>query len=251
MKFAEYGSLLTEAYDIDKPEAPQHELRWHSSFIEATGQPVLAAMCGSGRFLVPLVAGGIEVDGVDASSAMLAACRAKLEAHGLAASLAEQKLCDLELSRRYACAFIGGGGSFGLVVDPEKALESLRRLRAHLLRGAKLRFEAQTPAVGAFIRVGRPHVRSWVRPDGGRIVLTSTTVRFEDDVSESIGKYELFVGGRLVETELDDFPIRLHTVDGMVSLLQRAGFTDVVATKAYTDEPATEEDALVSYCAVA
>src|SRR5207248_8049053 len=72
--FAEYKRLLTEAYDLDKPEAPEQELaRWMQFAREAYG-PVLEVMCGSGRFLVPLARAGIDIDGVDASDDMLAAC---------------------------------------------------------------------------------------------------------------------------------------------------------------------------------
>ena len=120
MNFADYGSLLTQAYDIDKPEAPALEFEWHRSFI-ADAQPALAAMCGSGRFLVPLRAAGLDVDGVDASPHMLAACRAKLDGKGLDANVYEQKLQDLDLPRRYRSIWVGGGGSFGLIRDPDDA----------------------------------------------------------------------------------------------------------------------------------
>ena len=74
MPFAEYKRLLTEAYDLDKPEAPEQEFaRWLQFAREARG-PVLEVMCGSGRFLVPLAEAGIDIDGVDASEDMLAAC---------------------------------------------------------------------------------------------------------------------------------------------------------------------------------
>src|SRR5205085_4746698 len=64
--FAEYKRLLTEAYDLDKPEAPAEELaRWMQFARDARG-PVLEVMCGSGRFLVPLAQAGVDIDGVDA-----------------------------------------------------------------------------------------------------------------------------------------------------------------------------------------
>ncbi len=91
MNFAEYGDLLTQAYDIDKPEAPKADLDWHRAFITTEGEPVLAAMCGSGRSLVPLREAGVDIDGVDASPHMLAACRAKLAERDLHANIYEQK----------------------------------------------------------------------------------------------------------------------------------------------------------------
>src|SRR2546426_9524242 len=76
---AEYKALLTEAYDLDKPEAPPEPLAYYMRHIRACGEPVLEAMCGSGRFLAPLLEAGVDVDGVDASADMLAACAARGE----------------------------------------------------------------------------------------------------------------------------------------------------------------------------
>lgn len=247
MNFAEYGTLLTEAYDIDKPEAPAAELAWHRTFIEGAGQPVLALMCGSGRFLVPLLAGGFDIDGVDASPDMLGACRRKLEARSLTTDLFEQKLQELDLPRRYGCAYVGGGGSFGLIASRDDAFEALRKIHAQLDSGGRLCLEAQTTHAAPLYRVGRADVRSWVRPDGARIVLTSSVVRIEDNVAESIGKYELFQDRRLIDVELDDFPIRLYEPEEMTVLLERAGFRDILITKAYSDEPPGEGELLLSY----
>ena len=71
--------LCTQFYDIDKPEAPAGPLRYYRQLIERRGGPVLEAMCGSGRFLVPLAMDGIDIDGVDASPEMLAACKKKCD----------------------------------------------------------------------------------------------------------------------------------------------------------------------------
>lgn len=94
---AEYKALLTEAYDLDKPEAPPGELAYYRQHIRACGEPVLEAMCGSGRFLVPLLEAGIDVDGVDASPDMLVACGARCADRGLEARTYEQFLHELDV----------------------------------------------------------------------------------------------------------------------------------------------------------
>src|SRR3990172_1144329 len=126
-KRAEYKALLTEAYDLDKPEAPPEELAYYRRNIRARGEPVLEAMCGSGRFLVPLLEAGIDIDGVDASPDMLAACSARCAERGIAERLHQQLLHELDLPRRYRLIF-AGGGSFGLIIDAAEVAESLRRL---------------------------------------------------------------------------------------------------------------------------
>ncbi|MBK8207742.1 MAG: class I SAM-dependent methyltransferase [Planctomycetes bacterium] len=76
MAMTAYGDLCTQFYDLDKPQAPELALEWYSQRLQGAGR-VLEPMCGSGRFLVPLVSRGLLVDGVDPSEPMLRACRAK------------------------------------------------------------------------------------------------------------------------------------------------------------------------------
>jgi hypothetical protein len=64
-----YGELCTRFYDLDKPKAPELALDWFAREL-AGCVSVLEPMCGSGRFLVPLVRQGLLVDGVDPSQSM-------------------------------------------------------------------------------------------------------------------------------------------------------------------------------------
>ena len=56
-------------FNLDGPE-----IAFFRSYVES-GQPALDVGCGSGRLLVPWVADGLDVDGVDASADMIEACR--------------------------------------------------------------------------------------------------------------------------------------------------------------------------------
>ena len=88
MATAEYKRLLTEAYDLDKPEAPEVELERWMRYAQSADGPVLEVMCGSGRFLLPLAVAGIDIDGTDASVDMLAACATKCREKKLSPLLA-------------------------------------------------------------------------------------------------------------------------------------------------------------------
>ena len=72
-----YKNLCTEFYDLDKPTAPEDALEFYTNEILGHTQPVLEPMCGSGRFLIPLLQKGIEIEGSDASAEMLDECRKK------------------------------------------------------------------------------------------------------------------------------------------------------------------------------
>jgi len=224
--FAEYKRLLTEAYDLDKPEAPEHELaRWMQFAREAHG-PVLEVMCGSGRFLVPLAQAGVDIDGVDASDDMLAACSRKCSDAGLTVSLTRQFVQDLELPRRYALAFIAAG-SFGLLIDEADYRVGLGRVYEHLEPNGEMILEAETPALAPG-RSGRWFGRWWDRPDGARIVLRNLS-RYDPAtrIEEGLGIYELWVDGGLVESEINNWVRRFWTDTELAEELPRAGFVTV------------------------
>ena len=205
-----YKRLSTEFYELDKPCVPADEMELYWERYVAVGGPVLEPMCGSGRFLVPFAQRGADIDGVDASPTMLAACRQKAAERGLSPGLFQQFLQELELPRSYRFVFIPAG-SFGLLVE-EDALESLRRLLAHMLPGAELVMEI--PTIHSAARTGEPHAERRVRRgDGAEIVLSG-------------GVYELVRDGQVVETETEHFELRGYSRAEIDALLARAGFGD-------------------------
>lgn len=233
-----YGPLCTEFYDLDKPHAPPDALAFWRAQAEQAAGPVLEAMCGSGRFLVPLREAGIDIDGVDASPHMLQACRDRCAARGLAGELTLQRLEELDLPRRYALAFITAG-SFNLLNDAAVPVV-LAALAKHLLPGGRLVLELIT---GAGWRVGEPRwTGRWVdRPDGARILL-STLTQYEPDARSYhlIDKYELVRGSQLLETEFEDLRIRAYTLDEFRDVAERAGFTVESAQDGFDGAPVSE-----------
>lgn len=66
-----YKTLCTEFYDLDKPSPPAEAFEYYLNEAKRCVQPVLEPMCGSGRFLIPLMEHGINIEGTDASEEML------------------------------------------------------------------------------------------------------------------------------------------------------------------------------------
>jgi hypothetical protein len=221
-----YGKLSTAFYDLDKPAPPETAIRFYRSAIGESTGPALEAMCGSGRFLVPLMALGVAVDGVDASAHMLNACRERAERRGLAPQLYEQSLDRLSLPARYGSIFIPAG-SIGLICEGDALARSLRRLHEHMLAGALLLVELvdKDRETCTEVQSGERHVES---ADGSAIRYAWTS-RFDEPASvvEYSSVYELHADGAPVAREEEEIRLQLHSNAQFSLLLSAAGFVDV------------------------
>lgn len=70
-KLDTYISLCTEVYDLSKPKPPEDAYAFYRSYVKEAKGLVLESMCGTGRFLIPLLEEGFDVQGFDASNHML------------------------------------------------------------------------------------------------------------------------------------------------------------------------------------
>jgi SAM-dependent methyltransferase len=104
-----YKKLCTEFYDLDKPDAPPDAFDFYLQHARRAAGPILEPMCGTGRFLLPLLAQGFDIEGVDLSPDMLSACRARARTLNLSPVLHEQSLSRLELDRQFGLVFIPSG----------------------------------------------------------------------------------------------------------------------------------------------
>jgi len=241
-----YRRLCTEFYDIDKPHPPDEAYAFYREHARRAKGPILEPMCGSGRFLLPLLAEGFDIDGMDASSDMLQACRGKAEARGLAPRLYEQFIHELDLPQRYKLVMIPGG-SFGLVTDPAQVEESLRRLHSHMYRGGILLLAIER------LMPNQPEEEPWggrwvQRSDGARIVV-SWLRHFtpEERVSRSVQRYEVIKDGQLLETEWEELDLRLYEAPEFSILLESTGFTDIQMYGGYDLKPLEPADDTIIY----
>ena len=129
-----YKNLCTQFYDLNKTAPPQPAYDFYWGRYERAGGPVLEAMSGSGRFLIPFAQRGADIDGVDASPQMLAASRSKAAAANVTPGIYEQFLQELDLPRQYRFVFCPAG-SFALI-PPADQLTALQALARHMLPGA-------------------------------------------------------------------------------------------------------------------
>lgn len=219
-----YGSLCTEFYDLDKPVAPAEAVAFYLAQAREAGGRVLEPMCGSGRFLLPLLRAGVAIEGTDASLAMLDACRRRMREEGLHAGLHEQSLETLDLLHRYSMAFVPAG-SIGLLAADGALRCALSALRRHLEPGARLYLELAD--VDDDAGESRPPPRV-VRGARGETIGYDCIVsrRRDPDALVFAGTYEKREGERLVAREEETLVLRRFRIDEIVASLAAAGFGD-------------------------
>jgi SAM-dependent methyltransferase len=237
-----YGKLCTEFYDIDKPTAPPEELAFYLGHARQANGPVLEAMCGSGRFLIPMMQAGIDLDGVDASSDMLAACQRHCAERGLEPRLYQQFLHEMDLPRKYKLVFIPSG-SFNLIADLTQVREALKRLHDALLPGGKLLLEVYVPQNGIH-QSSSNWTGRWVKRPDGAILSFSALDSYDAQTRSgtSLHRYEVFKDGQLIETALEEMTGRSYLSGECEALLREVGFVEVRTFKLLSDQPADQTD---------
>lgn len=241
-KLTSYRKLSQEVYDLTKPEPPDFVWPFYLGYAERTNGPVLEPMCGSGRYLLPLLEAGFDVDGIDASPEMLAACQARCAAQGFAPGLYEQFLDGLQLPRRYSLVFIPAA-SFGLVTEMEAIKKSLRGIYGAMRPGGVFVLEIET------IQNKPSNIGQWwgytvERPDGSLIIVSGFD-RFYDEtqqVGSSLVKYESVHEGKVTESEVEVHDFRLYVPDAFAALLREVGFVDIRCLKCWGEYAERDPD---------
>jgi Methyltransferase domain len=245
-----YRRLCAEFYDIDKPAPPEDALSFFLHYAQKANGPILEPMCGSGRFLIPLLERGFDIDGADASLHMLQACREQCSRRGLKPVLREQFLERIEMPRRYGLVIIPAG-SFCLITEQAAIKEGLKRIYELMLPGSTFVLEIERlPSPLAPVGTGSWSGRWVERPDGAKIIISWLSQYNESErVSRSIHRYDLCRGSELVETEFEDFNLRFYDQAEFHDLLVAAGFREIRTFKAYRFcAPDDNDESLIFEC---
>lgn len=245
---APYRSLCTEFYDLDKPDAPEDALQSYLYYVEEARGKILEPMCGTGRFLIPLLERGYSVIGFDHSPHMLNLCRKKCQDRGLASALFEATFETFSSPEKYDLIFIPSG-SFGHLITPEQIVSALTFIADRLNLGGKFVFEVETLKS---IREPQGLWRGrWVnKPDGSRIVM-SVLSRFDatSRIETSLFRYELWEANEISRVEVEDYHVRLYEPLEIERLLNRHGLDVIDKRQAepYSRKEAEDSDEVILY----
>lgn len=241
-----YKKLCTEFYELDKPFAPPDAIDYYlRKAIEANGK-ILEPMCGTGRFLIPLLEKGYEVVGFDNSFDMLEVCKNKCKEKQLTAEVMHASFESFKSDVNFQLAFIPSS-SFCLLVDPDEARLALKVIFDGLAKGGKFIFEIETlKAVN-----NQPGIwqTRWIKKPDGSLLVGSFASHFDEQshVETVLCRYELWQNNTVIQLEVEEFRMRLYVSDEIEKLLEEQGFVIKAACLPYTDKPRDENASIIVY----
>ena len=145
--YARFYDLDYAGYDSD--------LHLYHQFAARCGSPILELGCGTGRLVVPLARGGLDVTGVDVSPAMLERARQKVAAANLGerVTLLEQDIRDLDLPGGFGLA-IAATNTFMHLLTADDQLKALASIHSALRPGGLFVLDVLNPDLGRLLEPG-------------------------------------------------------------------------------------------------
>ncbi|MCP3027729.1 bifunctional 2-polyprenyl-6-hydroxyphenol methylase/3-demethylubiquinol 3-O-methyltransferase UbiG [Halobacillus sp. A5] len=245
-----YSSLSSEVYDMDKPVGHSFgDVKFYIDRLSSVHGTILEPATGTGRILIPLLEEGMDVDGFDSSSDMLEICRENCEKRSLTPNLFHAQMESFSLETEYE-AIIIPTGTFLLLHERDTSIQALKNFYKHLRNGGKLILDIflQTEAP-----VGEVSTRSWECANGDVITLEDkkVDVDYVRQYTISHGRYERWRNGKLIETELERFPLRWYGIEEFKMILGDVGFQNIEISSNYNlGEYPTSPDQIVTFEAV-
>ena len=244
--------------------AQDSEVAFYQRLIGAAGGRALDLACGAGRLLLPLLRAGVQVDGCDISSDMIALCRERVERERLTAELIVQPMHALELARRYQTIYICD--SFGIGGSRAQDRAALVRIRQHLEPGGEFLLTHTLPysnpkGWGLWFADRRGRLpQDWpewndrrVAANGDEMGLISRVEAF-DPLSQCLTlqmRAGLWRDGQLILTEEYRLVEILYFRNELLDLLELAGFTSIEVCTGDTETAATAADTRLTFIAQA
>jgi SAM-dependent methyltransferase len=250
-----YGLIARWWAEVNRPE--EGELAYLRAAIRRYGGPALDLGCGTGRLLLPLLAEGFDVDGVDISGDMIdrlreAAATAGLDVKG---RVEVQPFDRLDRPRRYRTVF--SIGSFAIGGSGERDAAALRGIRRQLVPGGAvvLSYEVLSDADhAAFAGPEWRYPEPWpatgpraVLEDGDELELRIRTTGY--DPATRTRRLELRArllrDGLEVREETGQLANTYYPPSRLEAMLRAAGFTDIAVEGPYTGRPPDPADTTI------
>jgi SAM-dependent methyltransferase len=194
-----YGDRIADVYDawFHPPSDPVAAIDFLAEL--AGSGPALELAIGTGRIALPLATRGVEIQGIDASAAMVAKLREKPGGTDIPVTMGD--FADVPVEGRFPLVFVVFNTLFALLTQDDQR-RCLRNVADHLTDDGVFVVEAFVPDIARFDRGQRVDAR---RVEVGRAFLEVS----RHDAGNQRVSSQLVV---LEETGLRMFPVELRYV---------------------------------------
>ncbi len=228
--YASYGKLSTEYYHHTKPigYSIMGDIEYYTERLNGVVGKVLEAGVGTGRFIIPLLESGFNIDGVDSSKEMLDICKAECAKLKLNTKLFLGDLEELNIEEGYEC-IVMPTGSFMLLDDGVKVLKNFY---SALKEGGRLIFDVSLPSDFTAGEISTTIIHT---SEEEGILLESRNLEhnFVEQYTRTLLKYEKYSKGELIETELQNFVLYYYGLRELELILKELGFKDISISADY------------------
>ena len=246
-KWDDHISLCAENYELEHPVAPKDALDFYFQYAKKANGLILEPMCGTGRFLIPMMEAGFNIEGLDANQSMLGVLHKKCIAKGLKPNVWEGFLENLNLNYKYQFVFIPYG-SFGIIADTEKAKICLTKIWEHLEDDGVFVFEVDTLNLHSSSSVGIWDGSVQKKANGEIIISSSLVLPLNNQVETMIRRYDLVKENCIVCTEVESFQQRFYSCNQMYDLLKSVGYSSIEMFEAFDrNKPPNESTPVIIY----
>jgi len=192
-----YGDHIADAYDawFHPPSDPAAAIDFLAELVGSG--PALELAIGTGRIALPLATRGVEIQGIDASAAMVAKLREKPGGTDIPVTMGD--FADVPVEGRFQLVFVVFNTLFALLTQDDQR-RCLRNVADHLTDDGVFVVEAFVPDIARFDRGQRVDAR---RVEVGRAILEVS----RHDAGNQRVSSQLVV---LEETGLRIFPVELR-----------------------------------------
>lgn len=231
--FSNYGPLCTTVYQLTKPigSSLNGDVDYYIERLKGVALPILEIGVGTGRMMIPLLATGLDISGIDISPDMLALCNKNLTDHSLNGVTEHLNFCTDKLPKKYG-AIIIPTATFNLITDYQAAIQGLSNIYNSLLPGGRLILDLDLPF---YPEVGEIHTA--VYPLDAHSGITTETKTLEIDWFNQLVvnhlKYDKWENGSLVASELQNFTLKWYGINEFTDILTKVGFINVTVSADY------------------
>lgn len=219
-------------YDLWHTDFDKKEYSFYTQHADAAHGQILELGCGTGRLLIPILQDGYAIEGLDASQAMLDACKQKASKLGLQPTLYLQHIENLQLPKHYALIF-SALETFQHIADREQAITALKKIYDHLEPNGTFVVYLSLPWLYA-----PNNAQSWrcvQKKDVNKDVYSLHEKSIHDPLAQLYHHaYEIKKNDTVIQAY--ETTIRWYAPHEFMDLLKHAGFKNIAMQAGYTGD---------------